>query len=532
MYQPLFARNCLTHIVGLVCSMFMCCFTPFPPLRLMAELNLSGVVSSSNSYSDDEQLRPQASLVFNAQRGMPESWRGRRSSLVHTSPKDVLGMWVDVLRTYCCLSEDDVQDVANKAAHSGLPPPSKDASSYLSHDMLKELGIEQVGVRCKVMLACERMPRYYKFVPHDSKPRTTRPEPSSAQSAGSTGGVARGDAYRVGIAPNVYSKDPNTVSLRTMSVSGGVTWYDLIGRDKRPEDPSLETSKFFAAYTELCMLCEAGRTDGLIQDALSRSLPLPQMIQHDDRPHECVIILRQCSLPAEADADDISSLTHQWTIYIDTFNNIVATIHRIDSKELSDLRTSFSHQAHGLDAAGFLFLLLEKSVKMYRASVVESEALLDVLESRMLSKTSDNDNTLRSLFHLQRRGSVYDRLMGITQTFLLEDLGPFLGSIEDVEVVVTGEFGPTRGDMADLLARSRGLLDIHLSLVGFRTNELMKHLTKVSMLFTPLSFIVGFFGMNFQNMPELAYENSYYICIAGLVLVSILMMCWFRYQGL
>lgn len=500
----------------------------------MAELALSaGVGSSSHSNSDDEQLRPQASLVFNPQRGMPESWRGRRSSIIHhASSKDVVGMWVDVLRTYCCLTEDEVQVVANKAALNGLPAPSKDASSYLTHDMLKEIGIEQVGMRCKVMLACDRMPRYYKFVSHESKPRTSRPESTCKHSPTSAGGDSRGDAYRVGIAPNVFSADPNIVSLRTMSVVGGVTWYDLVGRDKRPNDPGLETSKFFAAYTELCMLCEAGRADSLIQDALSKPLPLPQMILRDDRPHECVIILRQCSLPAEADADDISSLTHQWTIYVDTFNDVVATIHRIDSKELSDLRTSFAHQAHGLDASGFLFLLLEKSVKMYRASVVESEALLDVLESRMLSKTSDSDNTLRSLFHLQRRGSVYDRLMGITQTFLLEDLGPFLGSIEDVEVVVTGEFGPTRGDMADLLARSRGLLDIHLSLVGFRTNELMKHLTKVSMLFTPLSFIVGFFGMNFQNMPELAYENSYYICVAGIVLVSILMLCWFRYQGL
>lgn len=169
---------------------------------------------------------------------------------------------------------------------------------------------------------------------------------------------------------------------------------------------------------------------------------------------------------------------------------------------------------------------------MYQAGVALSEACLDDLESHMLSNSTSGDNTLKDLFHLQRRGSVYDRLVGLTQSMLLKELGPYFGIKAEIELTVSSEFEPTRESMTLLLSRSRGLLDIHLSLVGFRTNELMKNLTKVSLLFTPLSFIAGFYGMNFQNMPELALENSYFVCVAGMVAVAIGMLVWMRANGL
>jgi len=42
-------------------------------------------------------------------------------------------------------------------------------------------------------------------------------------------------------------------------------------------------------------------------------------------------------------------------------------------------------------------------------------------------------------------------------------------------------------------------------------NEIMKTLTIVSAIFIPLTFIVGVYGMNFDNMPELRYQNGYFI---------------------
>jgi len=54
-----------------------------------------------------------------------------------------------------------------------------------------------------------------------------------------------------------------------------------------------------------------------------------------------------------------------------------------------------------------------------------------------------------------------------------------------------------------------GLVDLYLSTVSFRTNEVMKVLTVMASIFIPLTFLAGIYGMNFQHMPELTHPWAY-----------------------
>lgn len=74
----------------------------------------------------------------------------------------------------------------------------------------------------------------------------------------------------------------------------------------------------------------------------------------------------------------------------------------------------------------------------------------------------------------------------------------------------------------------KGLMDFHISLVGQRTNEIMKFLTLVGTIFIPLTFIVGVYGMNFQNMPELEWEYGYPAVIGVMVLTAVGLLWYFR----
>ena len=56
-----------------------------------------------------------------------------------------------------------------------------------------------------------------------------------------------------------------------------------------------------------------------------------------------------------------------------------------------------------------------------------------------------------------------------------------------------------------------GMLDLYLSSMNNRMNEVMKTLTMISTIFIPLSFLAGVYGMNFKYMPELDWEWSYII---------------------
>ena len=81
-----------------------------------------------------------------------------------------------------------------------------------------------------------------------------------------------------------------------------------------------------------------------------------------------------------------------------------------------------------------------------------------------------------------------------------------------------------------------GLLDIYLTSLSHRLNDVMKVLTIISTVFMPLSFLAGVYGMNFDtrqpwNMPELGFRFGY-LGFWGVTLAAIVAMLWsFRRKG-
>ena len=73
-----------------------------------------------------------------------------------------------------------------------------------------------------------------------------------------------------------------------------------------------------------------------------------------------------------------------------------------------------------------------------------------------------------------------------------------------------------------------GLIDIYLSSLSNRMNSVMKVLTVISTIFMPLTFIVGIYGMNFKNMPELFYRNGYYGVLVVCAIIASVMLLYFK----
>ena len=71
-------------------------------------------------------------------------------------------------------------------------------------------------------------------------------------------------------------------------------------------------------------------------------------------------------------------------------------------------------------------------------------------------------------------------------------------------------------------------MEMYLSSVSLRTNEIMRVLTVLSSIFIPLTFLAGVYGMNFENMPELKTRWGYFICIGVMVLISVGQLVYFR----
>jgi magnesium transporter len=75
-----------------------------------------------------------------------------------------------------------------------------------------------------------------------------------------------------------------------------------------------------------------------------------------------------------------------------------------------------------------------------------------------------------------------------------------------------------------------GMIDIYLSNINIRTNDIMKVLTMVSTIFVPLTFIASIYGMNLEHMPELHSEYAYPFILLLMLSVAGGMLLFFRHK--
>jgi len=73
-----------------------------------------------------------------------------------------------------------------------------------------------------------------------------------------------------------------------------------------------------------------------------------------------------------------------------------------------------------------------------------------------------------------------------------------------------------------------GMLDVYLSSVSNRMNEVMKVLTIIATIFIPLTFVAGIYGMNFEFMPELKWHWGYFAALFVMVIIVVSMVFYFR----
>ncbi|RXA17418.1 magnesium/cobalt transporter CorA [Methanosarcina sp. MSH10X1] len=80
-------------------------------------------------------------------------------------------------------------------------------------------------------------------------------------------------------------------------------------------------------------------------------------------------------------------------------------------------------------------------------------------------------------------------------------------------------------DFRDILS---SMVDIYLSSVSYRMNDVMKVLTVIATIFIPLTFVAGVYGMNFKYMPELEWRWGYPAVMLGMTLLGVSMFLYFK----
>lgn len=73
-----------------------------------------------------------------------------------------------------------------------------------------------------------------------------------------------------------------------------------------------------------------------------------------------------------------------------------------------------------------------------------------------------------------------------------------------------------------------GLMDLYFSQMSNKMNNIIKVLTIISVIFMPLTFLVGVYGMNFDFMPELRWKYGYFLVLILSVFITCILLLFFR----
>lgn len=169
--------------------------------------------------------------------------------------------------------------------------------------------------------------------------------------------------------------------------------------------------------------------------------------------------------------------------------------------------------------------LLKHSFKSFEPLLQKLASDLDFFESKLF----ENERFppfAKSLYSLKTKASILKRLFAISAPlveFLRENLHPEPFAQDAIDM-----YNRIFTLVEDVSERSAGLINLNLSINSQRSNEVMRFLTIYSAFFMPLTFIVGVYGMNFSNMPEIVWEWGYVVCWVLMLILSVIHFIWFR----
>lgn len=186
--------------------------------------------------------------------------------------------------------------------------------------------------------------------------------------------------------------------------------------------------------------------------------------------------------------------------------------------------------------ADYLFYaLIDLAVDQAFPVLEEYDDALEELEEHVLREAGGN--TLEQIHFVKRelvqiRKTLWPQREAINQ--LIRDEHPLIG--EPIKVYLRDVHDHTLRALEWVEAfreMATGLMDVYLSNVSNRMNDVMRVLTIIATIFIPLTFLAGVYGMNFDtdspwNMPELTYRFGYPLFWLAVVAIVAVMAWWFR----
>lgn len=232
--------------------------------------------------------------------------------------------------------------------------------------------------------------------------------------------------------------------------------------------------------------------------------------------------------PLDAESDSLDFNTLQLAMFAG--KRFLVTRHSKDSPYLAKLWQNLADD--GCEDESPLSVVASMSNRVaqrYGKVLLDLEQRLDVIEDELFDSATDtlmkelvNYNT--GLRKMHRILNYYVDVFASLRQHLHKTDNQQQDIFDDIFAVIE-----RFNSLAELYQNViTDLIEAYISLNGHRLNQIMKVLTIVTVIFVPLTLLVGIYGMNFENMPELKSKHGYYILLSTMTGIAVLLLYLFR----
>lgn len=271
------------------------------------------------------------------------------------------------------------------------------------------------------------------------------------------------------------------------------------------------------------LVCDRFNIHPLVQEDIVNTEQRPKMENYDDYLY---FVLKMIDLDEdqEINAEQVSIILAK--DFILSFQEEPGDIWDPIRSRIRALETRLGSM--GADYLGYR--LMDSILDRYFPILEMIGERVDNLEEELIEEP--NKKTLTQVYELRsdliflRKSSwpmreIVTEMQRVSSNIFDDDLKVFLRDFQD-HIIRVSEKVETYRDTTS------SMVDLYMSSVSIRMNEVMKVLTVISTIFIPLTFITGLYGMNLDFMPEIHSPWSYPIVLGIMALMVVGQLMWFR----
>jgi len=295
---------------------------------------------------------------------------------------------------------------------------------------------------------------------------------------------------------------------------GGAVWVDFEGGASRKIEP---------------WLAEQGFHPLAIEDTFTLHHQ-PKVEEYGDH---LFVIVRGLDFNAAEDPATGELSTLKLAAFL-TADRLV-TYHRAPMRSVSTVYERLQGSPSGFPHrhVQVLWALADEILDLYTPVLDAIGDEIENLEEKVVSDPEQGD--LERLLAARRRLSTLRRNLLPQRQIFGHLAGSRFGPIDDTAGLNFRDTQDSAVRLVDSIEQQRDLLnnvkDTYLSVIGQRTNDIMRVLTVISAIILPLSLLAGIYGMNFDHMPELHTRWGYFVLLGGMASLAGGLLVYFKKKG-